>query len=64
MEELGLDNRHRDQNGEIERKRSDAINKNLSNPIPNFSPNATVGFMRKQTGKVGLNAIRRAAKHR
>jgi hypothetical protein len=68
MQEPGLDNRHRDQSapktGEIQQKRSDAINKNLPNPIPEFSPNATVGFMRKQTGKVGLNAIRRAAKNR
>jgi hypothetical protein len=62
MKEPGLDNRHRDQNGQIEQKRSDALNENLSNPIPEFSPRATVGFMRKETGKVGLNAIRQAAK--
>ena len=64
MQEPGLDNRHRDKNGEIERKRSDAINKNLPQPIRQFSPIATVGFMRKETGKTGLNAIRRAAKSR
>jgi hypothetical protein len=68
MKEPGLDNRHRGQvwpkTGEIQQKRSDAINKNLSNPIPNFSPNATVRFMRQETGKVGLNAIRQAAKRR
>jgi hypothetical protein len=64
MQEPGLDNRHRDQNGQIERKRSDAINKNLPNPIPEFSPNATVGYMRKETGKVGLNAIRQASRNR
>jgi hypothetical protein len=64
MKEPGLDNRHRDQNGQIDRKRSDALNKNLSNPIPEFSPNASVGFMRKATGKIGLNAIRRAASRR
>jgi hypothetical protein len=64
MQEPGLDNRHRDQNGQIERKRSDALNKNLSQPIEDFSPNATVGFMRQATGKTGLNAIRRAAKNR
>jgi len=64
MQEPGLDNRHRDENGQIERKRSDAINKNLPNPIPEFSPNATVGYMRNETGKIGLNAIRRAAKNR
>ena len=68
MKEPGLDNRHRDQAppkvGEIQQKRSDALNKNLSNPIPQFSGNASVGFMRKETGKVGLNAIRQAGKRR
>ena len=68
MKEPGLDNRHRDKTapktGEIQQKRSDSLNKNLSNPIPEFSPNATVGFMRKETGKVGVNAIRQAAKRR
>jgi hypothetical protein len=62
MQEPGLDNRHRDQDGQIEQKRSDAIDKNLPNPIREFSPNATVGHMRKVTGKTGLNAIRHAAK--
>ena len=68
MKEPGLDSRHRDQAppkaGEIQQKRSDAINKNLSNPIRSFSPNASVGYMRRETGKTGLNAIRRAAKNR
>lgn len=68
MKEPGLDNRHRDENppkrGVIQQKRSDAKNKNLDRPIVGFSPNATVGFMRQETGKVGLEAIRRAAKHR
>jgi hypothetical protein len=68
MKEPGLDNRHRDQAppkaGEIQQKRSDALNKNLLNPIPQFSPNASVGYMRRETGKVGLNAIRQAAKRR
>ena len=68
MKEPGLDGRHADKDapkiGEIQQKRSDAINKNLSNPIPNFSPNATVGFVRKETGKTGLNAIRKAVKDR
>ena len=68
MKEPGLDNRYRDQHppkaGEIREKRGDAINKNLPNPIPGFSPNATVKRMREETGKVGLNAIRRAAKNR
>lgn len=68
MKEPGLDGRHRDQaapkRGHIEQKRSDALNKNLPNPIPKFSPNASVGFMRGATGRVGLKAIRQAAKRR
>lgn len=68
MKEPGLDNRHRDQSlpkaGRIDLKRSDAINKNLPNPIPNFSPNATVGYMRKATGETSLKDIRDAAKKR
>ena len=68
MKEPGLDKRHRDKDspkrGEIQQKRSDAQNKNLPKPIEGFSPNATVGFMRKETGKVGLEAIRKAAKKR
>lgn len=62
MKEPGLDNRHRDKSGEIQQKRSDALNKNLSTPIPQFSPNATLGYMRKVTGKVSEEAVRRAAK--
>jgi hypothetical protein len=68
MKEPGLDNRHRDKNppkkGEIQQKRSDAQNKNLPKPIPEFSGNATVGTMRGETGKVGIEAIRRAARNR
>lgn len=68
MKEPGLDNRHRDKNtpkgGEIQQKRSDAINKNLPRPIEGFSPNATVGKMREVTGKVGIESIRKAAKDR
>jgi hypothetical protein len=61
MKEPGLDKRHRDKNGEIQQKRSDALNKNLSRPIPEFSPNATVGHMRKVTGKTSEADVRRAA---
>lgn len=64
MKEPGLDDRHRDITGRIDKKRSDAKNKNLPKPIAGFSPNATVGFMRKATGKVGLAAIAKAAKKR
>jgi hypothetical protein len=61
MKEPGLDGRHRDKDGEIQQKRSDTRNKNLSNPIPQFSPNATLGHMRKVTGKVSEADVRRAA---
>lgn len=66
MKEPGLDDRHRDEGppkgGEIQQKRSDTLNKNLTKPIPQFSPNATLGTMRKATGKVSEEAVRRAAK--
>jgi len=68
MKEPGLDNRHRDQrapkSGRIDQKRSDALNKNLPNPIKGFSGNASVGGMRKETGKTSLADIRKAAKGR
>jgi hypothetical protein len=65
MKEPGLDGRHRNKTvpkaGEIQQKRSDTLNKNLPRPIPQFSPNATLGHMRKVTGKVSEAAVRRAA---
>jgi hypothetical protein len=68
MKEPGLDNRHRDQNppkrGEIQQKRSDTLNENLPKPIEGFSPKATLGFIRKETGETSEAAIRRAAKSR
>jgi hypothetical protein len=68
MKEPGLDNRHRDKDspksGEIQQKRGDTINKNLPNPIPQFSPNATLARMREETGKTSVEAVRRAAKNR
>jgi hypothetical protein len=61
MKKPGLDGRHRDQDGEIQQKRSDRLNKNLSKPIPQFSPETTLGEMRKKTGKISETAVRRAA---
>ncbi|HZZ22186.1 MAG TPA: hypothetical protein VFE60_06235 [Roseiarcus sp.] len=61
MKKPGLDGRHRDQDGEIQQKRSDTLNKNLSKPIPQFSPDTTLGEMRKKTGKISETAVRRAA---
>ena len=64
MNQPGLDGRHRDKDGEIEQKRSDTLNKNLPTPIEGFSPNATLGFIREETGETSEAAIRRAAKNR
>jgi len=68
MNEPGLDNRHRDQKrpkaGEIQQKRGDTLNKNLSTPIPEFSPNAKLSTMRKATGKISEKAVRRVARNR
>jgi hypothetical protein len=66
MKEPGLDGRHRDKRppkaGEIQQKRSDALNRNLHPPIPGFRSDATLGTMRKETGKVSEAAVRRAAR--
>jgi hypothetical protein len=59
--EPGLDGRHRDNDGEIQQKRSDTLNKNLSKPIPQFPDNMTLGKMREKTGKVSEADVRRAA---
>jgi hypothetical protein len=59
--EPGLDGRHRDKDGEIQRKRSDTLNKNLSKPIPQFSPDTTLGEMRKKTGKISEASVRSSA---
>jgi hypothetical protein len=61
MKEPGLDGRHRDKDGEIQQKRSDTLNKNLSKPIPQFSPDTTLGKMRDKTGKTSEAGVRRAA---
>jgi len=66
MKEPGLDNRHRDKNppkrGEIQQKRGDTLNKNLPKPIPQFRSDATLKTMREVTQKVGIEAVRAAAK--
>jgi hypothetical protein len=68
MKEPGLDGRHRDKNspktGEIQQKRGDTLNKNLPTPIKDFSPNARLDTMRKETGKTSIEAVRKAAKNR
>jgi hypothetical protein len=62
MKELGLDGRHRDKDGEIQQKRSDTKNKNLSKPIPGFGPDTTLKTMREKTGKTSEKAIRDAVR--
>lgn len=68
MKEPGLDGRHRDQaapkTGEIQQKRGDTLSKNLPRPIRQFSPNARLDTMRKETGKTSIESVRRAAKNR
>jgi hypothetical protein len=65
MKEPGLDNRHRDKKppkaGEIQQKRGDTLNKNLSKPITQFSSNAKLATMRAETGKTSVEAVRKAA---
>jgi len=66
MKEPGLDKRHRDKNGpkagEIQQKRSDTLNKNLPKPIPGFRADATLGTMRKVTGKTSEKSVAKVAK--
>jgi len=66
MKEPGLDGRHRDKaapkSGEIQQKRGDTLNKNLPVPVPQFSPNAKLSTMRKETGKTSVEDVRREAR--
>lgn len=68
MKEPGLDGRHRNKlspkAGEIQQKRGDTLNKNLNEPIPEFSPNAKLSTMRKETGEISLENVSKAAKGR
>ncbi len=64
MKEPGLDERHRNQNGRIDQKRGDTLNKNLSKPIKGFSPNARLDTIREETGETSERAIREAAMNR
>jgi hypothetical protein len=66
MKQPGLDGRQRDtappKAGEIRQKRGDTLNKNLPKPISQFSPNAKLSTMRKETEKESEAAVRRAAR--
>jgi hypothetical protein len=61
MKEPGLDKRHRDKDGEIQKKRGDTLNKNLAKPIAQFSPKAKLSTMRAKTGKSSVKAVTKAA---
>lgn len=62
MKQPGLDNRHRDANGEIRQKRGDTLNKNLPEPIKQFPLNTRLDTMRERTGKTSERDVREAAK--
>ena len=65
MKEPGLDGRHRDwaapKRGEIQQKRGDTLNKNLPKPIPQFRAETKLETMRKATGEIAVEKVRRAA---
>lgn len=65
MKEPGLDGRHRDKaapkKGEIQQKRGDTLNRNLSTPIPQFRADTRLDTMRKATGETSVEKVRRAA---
>jgi hypothetical protein len=52
MKEPRLDGRQSSEGREIQQKRNDTLNKNLPKPIPQFSPNTTLGQMRKKRGRL------------
>jgi hypothetical protein len=62
MKEPGLDDRHRDEDGEISLKHGNAQNQHLPEPIPEFPPETTVEEMRRITGETSIEKIRQAAK--
>jgi hypothetical protein len=62
MEEPGLDNRHRDKDGEIDLKHGNTLNKHLPQPIPEFPMEMTLEQMRQRTGETSIQKIRDAAK--
>ena len=64
MKEPGLDGRHRDKDGQIQQKRADALNKNLTQPIPQFKPDTPLHTMRDKTGKTSEKDVREAAKRK
>jgi len=64
MKEPGLDGRHHDKDGQIQQKRGDALNKNLTQAIPQFEPDTPLQTMRDKTGKTSEKDVREAAKRK
>jgi hypothetical protein len=62
MKQPRLDGRHRDTDCQIRQKRGDTLNKNLPQPVSQFSPNAKLQTMRDATGKVNEKDVRATAK--
>jgi hypothetical protein len=60
MKQPGLDKRHRDADGTIDRKHGNTRNENLPRPIPGFGAKVTLSEMRVKTGKESERAIRAA----
>jgi len=58
MKQPGLDGRHRDKDGIIDRKHGNTLNENLPKPIPGFGAKVTLSEMREKTGKDSERAIR------
>lgn len=51
MKQPGLDDRHRDKDGQIQKKRNDTQNQNLpGGPIPGFKSTTTLKDIRQQLG--------------
>lgn len=63
MKQPGLDGRHRDKSGQIDKKHGNTKNKNLPRPIPGFDPDVTLQTMRDITGHHSVAAIRRFMTH-
>ena len=61
---IDIATRHLQRRGKFNRSCGDTLNKNLPEPIPQFSPNAKLETMRKETGKTSVDDVRKAAKHR
>lgn len=62
MKQPGLDGRHRDEDGDIRQKRSNTLNRNLPQPIPEFRADATLGFMREVTGETSEKDVAKEAR--